>query len=97
MSPARPKSSFSFLHAADLHLDSPLTGLSSYPGAPAERLREATRDAFVGLVDLALEQGVSFVILVGDLFDGEWQDYSSGGWFLNELRRLTSRKLCIWI
>lgn len=90
MSPARPNSSFSFLHAADLHLDSPLTGLSNYPGAPAERLREATRHAFVKLVDLALEQGVSFVILAGDLFDGEWQDYSSGLWFLNELRRLTS-------
>lgn len=89
MTSASAPSSFCFLHAADLHLDSPLRGLSSYPGAPAQRLREATRDAFVGLVDAALEREVRFVLLAGDLFDGEWQDYSSGLWFLSELRRLT--------
>jgi len=36
-----------FIHAADIRLDSPLTGLSAYAGAPVETLRIATRDAFV--------------------------------------------------
>ena len=27
-----------FLHAADIHLDSPLKGLERYEGAPAEKL-----------------------------------------------------------
>ena len=36
-----------FIHAADLHLDSPLRGLEEYPGAPVERLRGATREAIV--------------------------------------------------
>ena len=40
-----------FIHAADLHIDSPLRGLSRYPGAPLERLRGATRRALERLVD----------------------------------------------
>ncbi|MEX1026028.1 MAG: DNA repair exonuclease [Planctomycetota bacterium] len=79
---------FTFLHAADLHLDSPLRGLSSYPGAPVERLRGATRQAFEQLVDEALAREVAFVILAGDIFDGDWPDYASGLWFAAELRRL---------
>lgn len=43
------------LHAADLHIDSPLQGLDRYPGAPAEHLRNATRTAVDNLVELALE------------------------------------------
>ncbi len=41
-----------FIHTADIHLDSPLTGLSAYPDAPAERLRTVTRDAFARLVEV---------------------------------------------
>ncbi len=36
---------FSFLHAADIHLDSPLKGLDRYEGAPVDALRGSTRDA----------------------------------------------------
>ena len=43
-----------FIHAADIHLDSPLTGLSAYPDAPVEMLRTATRDAFTNLVNEAI-------------------------------------------
>ncbi len=45
-----------FIHAADIHLDSPLSGLASYQDAPAELLRAATRDAFTKLVDEAINQ-----------------------------------------
>lgn len=43
-----------FIHAADIHLDSPLRGLERYDGAPVEAMRGATRRAFENLVDLAL-------------------------------------------
>jgi len=33
---------FKFLHAADIHLDSPLRGLSRYEGVPVEAVRLAT-------------------------------------------------------
>jgi DNA repair exonuclease SbcCD nuclease subunit len=74
---------FSFIHAADVHLDSPLQGLSRYDEAPADAIRGATRRAFERLVDLAVEEHVAFVLLAGDLLDGEWRDHQTGI-FLNK-------------
>ena len=42
---------FKFLHAADIHLDSPLRGLDQDETAPKERIRNATRVALKNLVD----------------------------------------------
>ena len=67
-----------FVHAADIHLDSPLRGLERYEGAPVDELRGATRRAFENLVDLAIEDEVAFVLLAGDLYDGDWKDYNTG-------------------
>ena len=36
-------SAFWFIHAADIHLDSPLRGLTRHEGAAAERIRSVTR------------------------------------------------------
>ena len=36
---------FRFIHAADIHLDSPLRGLELYEGAPVQEIRGATRHA----------------------------------------------------
>jgi len=69
---------FSFLHAADIHLDSPLHRLDTYEGAPVEALRQATRRAFENLVELAISEPVSFVLIAGDLYDGDWKDYNTG-------------------
>jgi hypothetical protein len=49
-------SAFRFLHAADIHLDSPLHGLSRYDGIPREDVRGATRAAFDNLVNRALAE-----------------------------------------
>jgi DNA repair protein SbcD/Mre11 len=81
--------SFRFLHAADLHIDSPLRGLEADPDAPADRIRTATRAACTNLVDLALQARVAFVLIAGDLFDGEWQDWRTGQFFAQETARLT--------
>lgn len=81
--------SFRFLHAADLHIDSPLRGLEADPDAPADRIRTATRAAYTNLVDLALREQVAFVLIAGDLFDGEWQDWRTGQFFAQETARLT--------
>jgi len=78
--------SFTFMHAADLHLDSPLQGLD--PDAPVERIRGATRLALINLVDLALEQGVAFVVVAGDLYDGNWRDWRTGHFLVEQLGRL---------
>ncbi|MBC7855626.1 MAG: metallophosphoesterase, partial [Pirellulaceae bacterium] len=67
-----------FLHAADIHLDSPLRGLERYEGAPAEEIRGASRRALENLVELALDQKVDFILLAGDIYDGDWKDFSTG-------------------
>lgn len=77
-----------FLHAADLHLDSPMLGLSVYDGAPVDELRGATRRALENLVDLAIEEGVAFVLIAGDVYDGDWRDFNTGLFYVTQLRRL---------
>ena len=77
---------FTFLHAADLHLDSPLRGLD--PDAPQERLRGATRQALVRLVDTAIDRRVAFVLLAGDLYDSRNYDWHTGQFLVQQLGRL---------
>ncbi len=80
--------SWRFIHAADIHLDSQLRGLAAYEGAPVEILRTASRTAFSNLVDIAIAEEVDFMIIAGDLYDGNWKDYNTGLFFSKEMARL---------
>ena len=42
-----------------------------------EEIRSATRRAFDNLVELAIDEEVAFVLLAGDLYDGDWKDYNT--------------------
>ncbi len=77
-----------FLHAADIHLDSPLAGLLARADLPASVIHHSTRRAFAAMIDLALEEDVAFVVIAGDLYDGEWKDFSTGLFFAEQMRRL---------
>ena len=77
-----------FIHASDLHIDSPLRGLDRYDGAPVERLRSATRSALERLVDRALAERVDFLLLAGDIYDRDWQDFHTGLFFRGQMVRL---------
>ena len=77
-----------FVHAADLHLDSPLRGLERYEGAPFDRIRGATRRALENLVDLCLTEAVDLLLIAGDLYDGNWKDYATGLFFAKQMSRL---------
>lgn len=76
------------LHAADLHIDSPLGGLTAYEGAPVEEIRGATRKAVENLVGAAVERDVDLVVLGGDIFDGDWRDFNTGLFWVSQLDRL---------
>ena len=78
-----------FLHAADIHLDSPLRGLETDPGAPVELIRGATRRALGRLVDLALDEDAALLLIAGDIYDGDWPDYGTGLFFAAQMARLT--------
>lgn len=88
---------FKFIHAADIHLDSPLKGLERYDGAPAEECRGATRRALENLVELAVEERVAFVLIVGDLYDGDWPDYNTGLYFGTQVARLRDAHIPVYL
>ncbi|MFO0868192.1 MAG: DNA repair exonuclease [Pirellulales bacterium] len=88
---------FKFLHAADIHLDSPLLRLGHYDDAPSELLRTATRQATTRLVDLALEEQVQFVLIAGDLYDGDWDDSRTGLFMIRQLGRLQAAGIPVFV
>lgn len=88
---------FKFLHAADIHLDSPMRGLNRYEGAPAAECRGATRRALENLVSLALAENVAFVLIVGDLYDGDWFDYNTGLFFSGQMVRLRDAGIAVYL
>jgi DNA repair exonuclease SbcCD nuclease subunit len=88
---------FTFIHAADIHLDSPLRGLERYEGAPVDEIRGATRRAFDNLIDLAIEERVTFVLIAGDLYDGDWRDYNTGLYFAKRMGLLREAGIRVFI
>ncbi len=86
------------VHAADLHLDSPLRGLSAYDGAPVSEIRGATRRALENLTELCVDERADLLVLAGDLYDGDWRDYSTGLFFVEQMARLgESGVSVVWI
>ena len=88
---------FKFLHAADLHLDSPLSGLTRYEGVPVDEVRLATRTALTSLVDFAIEEGVAFVVIAGDIYDGDWPHFGTGLFFCAAMGRLKKAGIEVYL
>lgn len=63
------KQPITFIHSADLHLDSPFHGLSYLPTPLYNQMKDSTFQAYERLIEHAVENKVDFVLLVGDLFD----------------------------
>ncbi|MHB8160268.1 MAG: metallophosphoesterase family protein [Thermoleophilia bacterium] len=88
---------FKFIHTADIHLDSPLKGLEAHEGAPIEEIRGAARLAFDNLIDLAIDEEVDFILIAGDLYDGDWKDYNTGLFFVARMGRLAKAGIRVFI
>lgn len=88
---------FRFLHAADLHLDSPLRGLAARAEAPAEALRGASRRAFDRFIRLAIDEAVDFVVIAGDIYDGDWKDYNTGLYFRSRMVQLKQAEIPVFM
>jgi exonuclease SbcD len=90
-------SMFKFLHAADIHLDSPLRGLDRYEGCPIDEIRGATRKALDNLVRLAIVEQVAFVLIAGDVYDGDWKDHNTGLWFVRRMAELRDAGIKVYL
>lgn len=89
--------SFKFVHAADLHLDSPLLGLASKSADFAARVEQASRQAFENLLDLAIAEEAAFVVLAGDVFDGDLRNFQTGLYFTAAMRRLEDAGIRVFL
>ena len=85
-----------FLHTADLHIDSPLRGLAVRDEQMMQRVQQATRTALERIIDLALQEKVAFVLIAGDLFDGDWKDMRTGQWAASQFRRLANADIGVY-
>lgn len=88
---------FRFLHAADLHLDSPLLGLTEKSGDYARLVADASRRAFDDMITLAIETDCRFVVLAGDVFDGDLRDTQCGLFFVNGMARLKAAGIRVFM
>lgn len=78
-----------FVHAADLHLDSPFRGIrSEAPDYVADTLRRATFDAYDNIVALCLQERVDALLVAGDIYDGADRSLRAQLKFVDGLARL---------
>jgi DNA repair protein SbcD/Mre11 len=87
-----------FVHAADLHLDSPLQALSRQEPRQVERMRRAAREAFERLIDLCIDQAAALLVIAGDLYDHDCPNMQIAVFLRKELRRLQEKRIrCVII
>jgi DNA repair exonuclease SbcCD nuclease subunit len=88
---------FSFVHAADLHLDTPFKGIGSTAPQVAEQLREASLAAFDSLVELCLKRRVAFLVVAGDIYDGPERGLRAQLRFRDGLARLSAAGIASFV
>ncbi|MDD2206689.1 MAG: DNA repair exonuclease [Aminobacterium sp.] len=88
---------FTFLHCADLHLDSPFRGIRSYSPVIAQKLSKAVFRSFERIIDLALQEKVDFVLLAGDLYDSADRSLSAQIALREQLVRLSYAGISAYI
>lgn len=89
--------SFRFVHAADIHLDSPLRSLALRAPQVAELIGTATRQAFVNIVELCLAERVDALLLAGDLYDGDQTSMTTARFLAAQLGRLDQAGIAVHI
>ena len=89
--------SFRFIHASDIHLDSPLTGLGGTEGNAIDRIRAAPRAAFEALVDHVISDEIDFLVIAGDLYDGSWRDFRTGLFFADQMGKLNQAGVPVFV
>src|SRR2546428_6014541 len=60
-----------FIHAADLHLDSPFRGIADASAGLRDQLQSATLAALSRVVDHTIYSKADFLIIAGDIYDSK--------------------------
>lgn len=88
---------FRFVHAADLHLDSPLRSLALRDPALAELIGTATRTALERIVALCLAERVDALLLAGDLYDGDQTSMKTARFLAGQMRLLDEAGIDVFV
>ncbi|WP_028402503.1 metallophosphoesterase family protein [Ectobacillus panaciterrae] len=87
-----------FIHAADLHLDSPFKGMeANVPPVLFERMKESTFRSFARVIDRAVQERVDFVVLSGDLYDAQTRSLRAQIFVRDQLRRLHDYSIPVYV
>jgi exonuclease SbcD len=87
-----------FIHASDLHLDTPFRELTRWNRELAESLKDATFKSFARIIDLCIAREVDFLLIAGDIFNSEQQSLAAQLRFVAELHRLSKEGIpCYFI
>ncbi len=88
---------YRFVHAADIHLDSPLKSLALRDPDLAGLVGDATRRALVNIVDLCIEEQVDALLLAGDLYDGDQTSMKTARFLADQIRRLHTAGIEVYV
>lgn len=76
-----------FLVSADIHLGSPIRSAAMRNPELGDRLKQASRDAFIRIIDLAISENIDALVLAGDIFDNDQPDLKSRAFLVAQLAR----------
>jgi len=86
-----------FLHAADLHLDTPFIGISNFSKELQRQLQDSTYQAAKKLFETALAEQVDFVILAGDIFDDTDSSLKAQMFLRDEFEKLNQANIKVYL
>jgi DNA repair exonuclease SbcCD nuclease subunit len=89
--------SLRFVHAADLHLDSPFRGLANTSPKLRDQLQAATLGAFERIVDHTIQSKADFLVLAGDLYDSKDRSLRALVAFRRQMERLAECDISVYI
>jgi exonuclease SbcD len=96
--------SFSFIHAADLHLDSPFRGFEQITDIDESvreyimgTLRNCTFTAFANIVRACVQNEVDFLVLSGDIFDQACRSLRAQLRFRDAVTELAQRNIKVFV
>src|SRR5438270_2398302 len=88
---------FRFVHAADLHLDTPFASIGRVAPEIADRLRDASLEAFDALVRMAIEREAAFAVFAGDIYDSADRGVRAQLRFIRGVERLGERGIPVFV
>ena len=86
-----------FIHAADLHLGSPFTGITGLAPSQRKKLADTVYQAFDRLIAYAVKENPDFVLIAGDIYDGEDRTLRAQYKFQQGMERLEQANIPVFI